>query len=276
MTRSCWAACCVTLGYVLLAACATHAPPPRDGLSGRFVRGQSYLHAVYRNAAFLAQAGEQADAHVQRFSVVHVYIDGDGLPWLDRWHVADDPTPANPLVFGLLQADAAPAIYLGRPCHFTIGVDVACEPRVWTAGRYSAAVLASLDAALGRVRRGAAVVLIGHSGGGALAMLLAARSANVVGVVTVAGNLDVAGWTRLHDYSRLATSIDPAAEPALPRRIQQLHLAGGADRDVPPALVRSGVARQAGAQVRVVDGFDHLCCWQRIWPQVLDEIGRWQ
>ena len=133
-----------------------------------------------------------------------------------------------------------------------------------------------MAAALVRVRHGAPVVLIGHSGGGVLAMLLAARIADVVGVVTVAGNLDVAGWTGLHDYSPLALSLDPATGPVLAPRVHQLHLAGGADRDVPPALVRSGVARQAGAQVRVIDTFDHVCCWQRVWPEVLVQIAAWR
>jgi hypothetical protein len=42
------------------------------------------------------------------------------------------------------------------------------------------------------------IVLVGYSGGGAVAALVAARRTDVVRLVTVAGNLDHLAWTHLH------------------------------------------------------------------------------
>jgi pimeloyl-ACP methyl ester carboxylesterase len=117
-------------------------------------------------------------------------------------------------------------------------------------------------------------VLIGYSGGGALAMLVAERVANVSAVVTIAGNLDTEAWTRLHAYSPLSGSLNPARRAPLPSRIAQLHLTGGKDKNVPVALIEPVVRRQPHAELRVYDDADHGCCWAREWPRVLEDIAR--
>ena len=118
------------------------------------------------------------------------------------------------------------------------------------------------------------VVLIGFSGGGALAMLLAEHVPDTVAVVTIAGNLDVAAWTAHHHYAPLRQSLDPALRPALPPHVLQLHLQGGRDEVVPPAIVQRAIERQPGAVGRLYPEFDHRCCWQRAWPELLSELDR--
>jgi dienelactone hydrolase len=122
-----------------------------------------------------------------------------------------------------------------------------------------------------RARR---LVLIGYSGGGTLAMLLAERVANVRALITVAGNLDTDAWTRLHGYTPLTGSLNPARRAPLPPHISQLHLAGGRDRNVPAALIEPVVRQQPGAHLRVYDDADHGCCWTRRWPQILEAIAQ--
>jgi pimeloyl-ACP methyl ester carboxylesterase len=261
-----------------------------DGLSSARVQGQPFLHQLLANAAFVDAAGNPGQPHawsaggVRR---VHVYLDGDGEPWTgDR--VREDPSPHGELVRRLLQRDSRPALYLGRPCHFTRGVDAACSPDAYTFGRYSPQVLDSLAAALASAlptQEGAAleVVLVAHSGGGSLAMLMAGRwraqptlrRHRLLGVLTIAANLDLAAWTRLHGHTPLHASLDPALQPALPQGVRQLHLVGGRDRVVPEFVVRSGLRAQPGAEVRVLPGHGHACCWLADWPDVLRDIERW-
>jgi hypothetical protein len=172
----------------------------------------------------------------------------------------------------LMALDSAPSVYLGRPCYFGLAETPPCSPEFWTTARYSELVVASMQAALRRILADGQfvdLVLIGHSGGGTLAMLLADRMAQTRALITVAGNLDTATWAALHHYSPLAESLNPALLPPLPRTIYQLHLIGERDRQVTPALIRPVILKQSSAQLQVIENFDHVCCWQDMWPNVL-------
>ena len=259
---------------LLLTACmSTQLGAVLDGLVASHVQGSPFAHRVYVNSAFADARSEAHDRN--RPNTIHIYIDGDGRPWRND-RVAADPSPRGMLVLRMLQQDRRPALYLGRPCHFTLPEDQACGADDYTFGRYSEQVLNSMVVALHKkVPDGARLILIGHSGGGTLAVLLAARLPEVVGVVTIAANLDLDAWTRLHGYTPLYASVDPARQPALRVSIAQLHLSGAADVDVPTAITRAGLQRQASASLRVVPGFDHRCCWLKVWPGVLGEIATW-
>ena len=256
------------LSAVLLAACAT--PAERlDELAGslgfirQLVPGQEFTHVIYRNQAMPGQG------------LLHVYLDGDGAPWLNTTTVAADPTPRNPLVLRLMAQDTAPSLYLGRPCYHGQS-SPPCHPLLWTTQRYGSRVVDSMAAALTRVLASApyaGIVFIGYSGGGTLAMLLAERFQQTRGVLTVAGNLDPAHWAAGHGYSPLTGSLNPASRPPLPPAIVQLHLVGGRDDNVPADIVQSFTWQQACAIFKKIDSFDHTCCWQAVWPDILIE---WQ
>lgn len=201
---------------------------------------------------------------------LHVYLDGDGVPWLGG-HPAADPTPRDPLVLDLLTLDAGPAVYLGRPCYHGFSGEPPCEPALWTSARYSEAVVDSMAMAARRVRQARAaerIVWLGYSGGGVLAVLLAARLPETAGVVTVAANLDVDAWADRPGWSPLTGSLNPARLAPLPGGVYQRHYAGGRDRTVP--VTRS--ARTVG--LVVVPDYDHRCCWTVLWPAVLADLAR--
>lgn len=116
------------------------------------------------------------------------------------------------------------------------------------------------------------VVLIGYSGGGVLAWLMAERIPEVTHLVTIAANLDTDAWARLHGYSALTGSLNPAQRAPLPGHIEQLHLTGSRDRISPANLVKATTARQGGnVEVRML-AVDHRCCWEESWPSVLREL----
>ncbi len=230
------------------------------GRDQSMIAGDPFQHLVYRQGSW------------DKSSPVHVYLEGDGLPWITRTRIARDPTPRTPLALQLMSHDPGPALYIGRPCYQGLAESPGCSPWLWTQGRYSEEVVRSMTAALQRALGHGSdreVTLIGYSGGGVLAMLIAARMEQVRGVITIAANLDVTAWADHHGYSRLRGSLNPATQPPLPAHIRQIHLAGKRDLQVPTGLSGPTAAGQPNAQFVVVPGFDHRCCWEHAWPAIL-------
>ncbi len=255
---------------VLLAACATPAErfdrrASALGFASTALQGDGFHHLAY-------VAGPLGGS-----DTLHVYIEHDGTPWLDLTQPSANPTPRMPLALELMAADVGPRLFLGRPCYFAplVERDVTCVPLYWTHLRYSPEVVGSMAAALRRFlvlhsyRR---VVLIGYSGGGTLAWLVAAHIPETAAVITVAANLDTDDWTRIHGYTRLAGSLNPALMPPLSATIVQRHYVGGRDRNVPPTIVQSFARRHPGARVVEIAEFDHQCCWIERWPKLLEEF----
>lgn len=253
-----------------LLGCATGPSARLDkearafGFVSRTLRGTEFNHRVYFNRSGVVSG-----------SPLHIYLDGDGTPWLGAGRPAVDPTPREPLVLRLMALDSAPSLYLGRPCYLGLNRLANCQPWHWTHGRYGEPIVASMAAVLRRILKeeyASNLVLIGYSGGGTLAMLLAERLPGVDAVVTLAGNLDVVQWARLHGYSPLRGSLNPADRVPLPARIRQWHWLGARDSNVPPALVEPVVADGASTRVEVLPDIDHRCCWEGVWPRLLKSI----
>ena len=206
---------------------------------------------------------------------INVYIEGDGAAWPTPYHPPRDPTPLQPIGLALAAADAAKAVvYLGRPCQYLDTAQLAdCGPTYWTERRFAPEVVAAYMTVLDRLkaRSGARRLrLFGHSGGGVLATLLAARRTDVDQLVTVAAPLAVAEWTTRHRATPLLGSLDPArvATTGLP---PATHFVGGRDSIVPAGVV-AAFAEHSGGRLREVPEFDHQCCWSRDWLRLLEEI----
>ncbi len=253
---------------LMLQACALKpelldTQASRLGLSKEVIAGDGFEHVTY------FQPG------VTKPSTLHVYLDGDGQPWIRNRLVAKDPTPQNPLVLKLMSMDQTPSLYLGRPCYHGFSNTARCDSSLWTSARYSTTVVASMEKALRHFMGHSEyneVVLIGYSGGGTLAMLLAPRIKSVTKVVTVAGNLDTDAWTSYHHYTPLKESINPAHNSHALAGIQQLHLIAKADKNIPYLLVKPFLDTQPDAKIFSWENFDHSCCWLNIWPDFLKNL----
>jgi pimeloyl-ACP methyl ester carboxylesterase len=210
--------------------------------------------------------------------VLVVYLEGDGHAWINPWQPSSDPTPTEPVALQLAMADPArPLIYLARPCQYLF--PASCQNRIWTSERLSPAAVQLfqqiLDEARGKTGS-KSIGLVGYSGGGALAALLAERRQDVAWLITVAANLDLAKWVELQDVEPLSGSLDPASKAAAIERLPQVHFGGQRDRVVPPVVLESFMARLAPsheARLLLLPGFDHQCCWAAAWPRLLQLSG---
>ncbi|TLU66958.1 lysophospholipase [Enterobacter sp. MF024] len=209
-------------------------------------------------------------------NTLHVYIEGDGFAWKNRTTPSDNPTPRNPVGLKLAAADKhASVLYLARPCQF-IGAPLParCSVNIWTQDRFSPAVIDAMNAALNRaVQRypGVKIDLIGYSGGGNIAALLAARRSDVRSLRTVAGNLDIAYVNALHHVTPMpAAKSAIESAPAL-RSLPQIHFSGGDDTTVPPAVARrfQQAVGENCTRVETIGGMAHGSDWANVWPQLL-------
>lgn len=210
--------------------------------------------------------------------VLVVYIEGDGHAWINPWQPSSDPTPTDPVALRLAAADPArPLVYLARPCQYLS--EPGCHSRMWTSERLSPTVIETFQQIIDEARRGTAsdrIGLVGYSGGGALATLIAERRRDVAWLITVAANLDLAEWARVKDTEPLSGSLDPAVDAKTIAQLPQVHFGGADDTVVPPIVIESFLARLAStgdARLVLLPGFDHECCWAAAWPRLLELSG---
>lgn len=210
-----------------------------------------------------------------------VYIEGDGLAFRSRSQPSDDPTPLNPVGLALAAADpAANVLYLARPCQFAHAADnPRCAVAYWTGKRFAEEVVQAMDQAVDHYARqvpGQPLHLVGYSGGGAIAALLAARRVDIASLRTVAGNLDVAEFNRLHRTTPMPESLNPIDQAARLRALPQIHFHGTADRVVPGVIAERFAQAVAGdcTHVRAVPGIGHGGDWAARWPGLLAEPAR--
>ncbi|WP_150276645.1 PGAP1-like alpha/beta domain-containing protein [Halopseudomonas salina] len=253
---------------VLLTGCASTSGGPDAQAS------QSGLNnLVLMGGPFTLQAFDRAGPQ----SHAHVFIEGDGRPWRAGGRVvSEDPTPKRLLALGWMREVPGPVLYLGRPCYFTTEANPSCDPLLWTYGRYSELVVQSMAAGLQDWLRHrphiTSVTLVGHSGGGVLALLLAEGVPVVNEVVAVSTPVDIDVWTGMHRYTPLFASLNPARQQSWRKGVLRRLYFGQNDRQVPPEAFIRAARDLPGAMVRVVEGADHDCCGPSVWlaPRQLD------
>jgi hypothetical protein len=234
------------------------------GFQNEIYQGKPYLHRIFSNLA-VQQTTSQIDE-------LHVYLDGDGSPFLNSNQPSDDPTSCQHLILDLLSQDTKPAILLGRPCYYALQKSSECKESLWTSARYSQEIINSLVFTLEqflKTKPATRLVFIGYSGGGALAVFLAGHFSQTLAVVTIAGNLDVQSWTDFHHYSALQSSLNPIESAQIPSKIKQFHLAGGQDKNVSAKFIKHFSEKHPNSTFLLFDDFNHSCCWIDAWQDFL-------
>ncbi len=238
-----------------------------SGLQAQVVASQGYNVMTYARVD---------DPH----QPLRVYLEGDGKAWITRTRISMNPTPHNPVALRLAALDDAPnVVYIARPCQYVaLSREVHCSPHDWSLARYSPAILDAIDGVISQFRAqvdpAAGVELVGYSGGGALAALLATKRDDIRSLRTVAANLDTELFTRLHQVSPLDRSLNPADFSDLLASLPQRHYVGMQDDIIPQAIAQSyrrQMATLACTTIAPVNGVAHADGWERVWPGLLQE-----
>lgn len=230
--------------------------------SKNLVKTNTFLLTTYQK---IAQAG----------APITIYIEGDGRSFITPRRVSPDPTPRNPLALKLAALDRSLNIaYLARPCQYTPHhLDRHCNALVWTDWRFSESTIRALNEAIEVLKSRAhskGIHLVGFSGGGGVAVLVAARRHDVLTLRTIAGDLNHVRLTAYHQTTPLSGSLNPMFYVSKVLNIPQLHFSGENDTVVPPFIAADFVRniRKAGshcANDRVIKDATHHRGWEAFW-----------
>lgn len=211
---------------------------------------------------------------------VVIYIEGDGKAWKSKKRISTDPTPKNPLVLSLALQDKRPNIvYIARPCQYVIPINKGrnCNNKYWSSHRFSNEVIKSTNQVIDSIatKLGTkSVELIGFSGGGAIAALVAKRRNDISLLRTIAGNLDHKAVNKYHNVSPLsAYSLNPIDEASQLKSLCQIHYLGNKDKIIPKHVISSYVESQgkkSKAIWLIVKDADHTKGWQKKWVDLLN------
>jgi poly(3-hydroxybutyrate) depolymerase len=252
---------------LVLAACSTNARRVEELAAKGGLTGHAYQAGAFRTLIYMKpDAGTGAEPLV-------IFFEGDGQLRTTSLEPFVDTSPKRPLALELALETPARVAYIVRPCHAGERNDN-CDLDQWRTARYSSAVVDSLVAsvkAAARLANAREVELVGYSGGGPLAILVAERLDNVTNVITIAANLDTDAWAAHHGYPALSRSLNPALSDR-PHGWSELHLFGTRDDVVPQSLGIRYFERRPEARQRAIEGVDHACCWVERWPELWRQI----
>jgi len=220
---------------------------------------------------FLLTTYQRFDATSDNKQMV-VYIEGDGMAWISRDQLSSNPTPVQPIALKLASIDTnANVLYIARPCQYLWPQKMnRCSSRYWSDKRGSEEVISSINQAISIVKQKqniSSIRLIGYSGGGGIAALIADRRADVSEFVSVSGNLNYKLFTQTHNLSPMNGSIDPITVANQIGSIPQIHYVGADDKIIPKQIALS-----FSDKVKVINNVSHDN-WPDKWAQILKTVN---
>ena len=198
-----------------------------------------------------------------------IYIEGDGLSWVDRFTISSNPTPTNPLAFKMALTDVGEnVIYLARPCQYAW--NKFCNKDIWTVSQYSSAVLNSYKDIINHLSKTYKEIhLVGYSGGAGIAMYLGSTgNKNIKSIRTIAGNINHNELTKILNISSLNKSVNFYSIEKKIKKIPQIHYYGLKDKTVPNELQISYAERNLEnncIKIEIVKKASHNEGWLNFW-----------
>lgn len=247
---------------VALSACAPTGSDARPKTTA-LAASKGFREHIIPTSRFDFYALERISSPVKS---VRIFIEGDGNAWLTRSQPSPDPTPLKPTMLDIaLEDSSANVIYLARPCQYVSGKH--CNTGVWTGAQFAEQQIAAINDAI-NIYKGRPIELVGYSGGGAVAMLIAARRTDIASIRTIAGNINTSYFTTFHKVTPLSGSLNPWDQRLSNFRIPQIHFSGAQDKIVPPSLAedyQSSLPAENCSRVMTVPGAEHASGWKEQW-----------
>jgi pimeloyl-ACP methyl ester carboxylesterase len=171
-----------------------------------------------------------------------IFIEGDGNAFNSYGYPTLNPTPKNSKLRKLaFKSNSNNVIYMARPCQFV--KDKKCNQSYWTTARFSKEVIDSMAQTIKSIVKDNKIILVGYSGGGQIAGLIAVGNynINIIKLITIAGNLDHKSWTKHHNITELSGSLDLNNYREQYLKFPQIHYVGEKDKVVPSFLTEEFV-----------------------------------
>ncbi len=268
------------LATLALGGCiATAMPYMRAETAQRIAAPVWMIKRNIESAPYILRSYERIH---DRGGLANLYISGDGSEFTSPEEWENNPTPKNPVALHLASKDHAKnVIYLARPCQYTeqnpqtISKKQDCNESSWKENRFSQDTIDSFKLALDDIARRYDITgfhLIGYSGGGAIATLLASQRRDILSIRTIAGTLDHKAQSNILGTPKLTGSLNPIDITGKITHVPQFHFIGGQDKFVPPAIIHNYVQATPPnncIQTMLVQEAGYDNGWVEKWPELL-------
>jgi len=185
----------------------------------------------------------------------------------------------------LAVSDPAPQLlYLARIGQFNNANVGAKYKKYWGNARFSPEAVLAASQAIDQTKsltKAEKVHLVGFSGGGGLAAILAEQRKDVASLITVAGLLDTEWWAIEYlqhlsangaNYSHaFSLSINPADQAESIAALPQVHFSGSNDTNIPPQMVSQFQKKIPFTHFQhIILPYPHNQGWTESWPRQLE------
>ncbi len=206
-----------------------------------------------------------------------IYIEGDGVVFTSGRVLSKDPTPYKSMLLKFAALDSRPnVIYLSRPCQYTVKIDSLCEQKYWAHDRNSSAVVESLNQAIAIITQNSHKVdLIGYSGGGGIAIVIAAMNHKIRSIITMAGNLDYELFLFHQKHTKpFVDAINPIDVATKISHIPQIHYLGSDDTIITQDILMNFVTHSASfcVKYKILEDVSHWDGWFNYRNEIMNHI----
>lgn len=262
---------CLLIALTSLSACHSTNVITRNIDADFIAKSNGFVRKIVKGGDFWITTYQK----VENKNLPYVfYIEGDGLAFTTRYTISNDPTPIRPMLLKLATLDDRPnVVYIARPCQYTpMHLNATCNQSYWTNMRMSDIVVSSINDVINTVNNKLQFSLIGYSGGGGVAVLIAARNDLVKDIVTISGNLDHVSFNQYHHTPPMLGSLNPIDYAEKIKNIPQLHISGAEDKIIPVAIADKfvQVSNSDCVHQHIFDVTTHNKGWEGVWRYALN------